>query len=77
MSTRINTQDADLFCSVSCNPSEFQDSFNSSEECLADLKPLILADCQSRGYSEDETEKVLTHYSIVFNNANGTWNNAY
>ena len=66
-----------LQCAVNANPSDYQNDYNSSEECITELTPLIIEDGKSRGYSDQEISKVVTHYEVKFNNANGSWSNDF
>ena len=77
MEARINNGNGYLYCSVDCQVSNYQDCYDSSEECLADIIPQIIRDCKDRGYTEEETEKVVSHYEIKFNNADGEWSDIY
>lgn len=73
---RINNgKDSYLHCNVNCNPSDYQDMYNSSEECLEDMEAHIIGDCYLRQYSAEATETVLQHYRIKFNNWGGKWLN--
>lgn len=78
MEARINNgKDSYLYCSVDCEVSNYRDSYNSSEECFNEIKSDIISDCEFRNYSESETNKVLDHYEILLNNANGEWKDIY
>ena len=78
MQAQINNgKDSYLHCSVDCEVSNYQDKYNSSEECFRDLKDEIVEDCEEREYNIEETEKVLSHYEILINNANGKWEDKY
>lgn len=71
---RINNgRDSYLRCDVDDQASNYADDYSSSEECLSDIREEIIADCQGRGYSEAETDKVVGHYEIVFSNYDGDW----
>lgn len=74
MDTRINYNNGYLFCNVDSEVINYQDAFNSSEECFAAVKHEIIEDCAAREYNAAETEAVLSHYEIKFNNANVEWN---
>ena len=78
MSTRIkNGKDSYLYCSVDCEVGNYQDDWNSSQECMEDITPDIIEDCEKRLYTKEETQKVIQHYEIQFNNAAGRWKNLY
>jgi len=77
MEARINNGNGYLYCKVDTQVSNYQQFYNSSEECIADITPKILEECKERGYTEEETEKVITHYEILFNNASGEWSDIY
>lgn len=66
-----------LYCSVDIQVSNYQEMYDSSEECFDDLKPEIIEDCKKRGYSEEETQSVLSFYQIKFSNAQGVWEDKY
>mgnify|MGYP003589740509 CR=1 FL=1 len=63
-----------LHCSVDDQVSNYIDDYSSSEECLDDIRDSIVEDCKGRGYSESETESVVSHYEIKFSNYDGEWN---
>jgi hypothetical protein len=78
MEARINNgKDNYLYCAVDCQVLNYQDQYNSSEECLKDIEKEILIDCRERDYTEEETQTVLNFYAIKFNNASGVWKNIY
>lgn len=68
METRINYQGGYLYCSVDCQVSNYRDIYDSSEECIEDIKDEILEDCKQREYNEYQTDAALRHYSIDFSN---------
>jgi hypothetical protein len=71
--TRINDGFDYLYCSISDNPSDWEDTFESAESAFNCLKSDIEGECIYREYNERETEKVLNHYEIKFKNWNGQW----
>jgi hypothetical protein len=76
MEARINNgKDNFLYCNVDCEISNYQSSYNSSQEAFQSIRGEIIEDCEKRGYEEYEIEKVLNHYEILFNNASGNWKN--
>ena len=78
MTTRINNGSNEyLYCSVSTEVSQYQDMYDSSEECIEDIKADIIEDCESRGYSDIDAQKVIGYYETLFHNANGKWINLY
>jgi hypothetical protein len=78
MEARINNgKDSYLYCSVDCEVANYQDMYDSSEECFDDIKGDIIEDCKERGYNDNETQKVLAHYSITFSNSSVEWKNMY
>lgn len=66
-----------LYPPIEDNPSHYSDLFDSSEECLEDIKPDILFHCEELEYTEEETEKMISHFEVTFNNWGGTWKNIY
>ena len=78
MEARINNgKDSYLYCSVDIEVGKYYDFYNSSQECIEEVTPDIIAECIEKEYTEEETQRVVQHYSIIFNNAVGTWKNLY
>lgn len=72
-----NGKDNFLYCSIDSDPSNYMDGYDSSEECIDDIKQDIIDDCKLRNYTEEEIKTVVSHYEIVFNNTNFEWKNLY
>jgi hypothetical protein len=66
-----------LYPSIESNPHHYCELYDSAEECLEDIKPNVLFHCKELGYTEDQTEKMLSHYEITFKNWDGKWLNIY
>lgn len=76
MELRINNgKNSYLYCSVHLNPTDYQSIYSSANECMEDITPDIIADANKRGYTKDETDTIIQHYSICIGNASGEWIN--
>lgn len=78
MSERIQIgKDEYIFCDIPLTIRTYQCIYDSAEECFNDIKEEIIYDCIDRGYTVDEATKILAHYEIALNNANGIWENKF
>lgn len=78
MSERIQIgKDEYIYCDVPLAIGTYQCMYDSSEECFNDIRNNILVDCIDRNYNVNEIKRVLNHYEIALNNANGKWENMY
>jgi len=68
MSTRIQNGNEYLYCDISDNPNEYIDLYTCADAAMDDIRDAIVAECEQRDYSEDETRKVLSHYEIKLGN---------
>lgn len=76
MSTRINNgKDSYLYCSVNADAANYQilKRYATSQECVEDITPDIIADCEAQGYTDAETQTVINYYANKINMASGEW----
>lgn len=68
MSVRINNgRDSYLYCSMSDNPYDYQELYDTPYEAMVDITKAIEASLKGE-YTEDEIERVIQHYSTKMHN---------
>lgn len=74
METKIKNGKNDfLYCAVDIEIGNYRNMYDSPEVCFEDIRPEIIEDCKARGYTDDEVSRVLNHYELLLNSANGEW----
>lgn len=69
---KINYLDGYLYCSVSAEIFN-EEYYSSYDEYFNDYEDDIKASCKEQGYSESETEVVLSYYRIHWGNSSVQW----
>ena len=68
ISTGTKNNPSYLYCSVDCQVSNY-DAYASAKEAFNSIKDEILIECESRGYDEYDTDRVLDYYFTLFSNS--------